>query len=172
MIFITVGTQKFQFDRLFKELDYLVEQKNIKEKIIAQIGFSDYKPIHYEYETMMTEEKMKKLIEESSLVISHAGTSSIILSLKMGKKVLVVPREQKFKEHVDNHQIEIAELFHERGLIETVYDIGNLESKIALVKKNIYESYKFDNTLLLSSIDEYINQIYELKNKKQEGSLQ
>ena len=40
MIFITLGSQKFQFNRLLKTVDELVERGIIKEEVFAQIGFS------------------------------------------------------------------------------------------------------------------------------------
>ena len=44
MIFITVGSQKFQFNRLLEQIDLLIENKIIKEEVFAQIGSSDYIP--------------------------------------------------------------------------------------------------------------------------------
>ena len=44
MIFVTVGTQKFQFDRLLKEIDSLIASKYIKEKVFIQRGNSTYLP--------------------------------------------------------------------------------------------------------------------------------
>ena len=41
MIFITLGSQKFQFNRLLKTVDELVERGIIKEEVFAQIGYSD-----------------------------------------------------------------------------------------------------------------------------------
>ena len=43
MIFVVLGTQKFQFNRLLKKLDELSDAGKI-EKIFAQIGQSDYRP--------------------------------------------------------------------------------------------------------------------------------
>lgn len=44
MIFVSVGTQKFPLDRLFKEIDSLIEQGLINEPVFAQIGTSNYIP--------------------------------------------------------------------------------------------------------------------------------
>ena len=49
MIFITLGSQKFQFNRLLEEVDKLIEQGIITEEVFAQIGYSDYKPKNYKY---------------------------------------------------------------------------------------------------------------------------
>ena len=47
MIFITLGSQKFQFDRLLKEVDRLIADGVIQEKVFAQIGASEYLPQNY-----------------------------------------------------------------------------------------------------------------------------
>lgn len=49
MIFITLGSQKFQFNRLLKAVDELVAAGKIKDEVFAQIGYSDYKPMNYKY---------------------------------------------------------------------------------------------------------------------------
>lgn len=47
MIFITLGSQKFQFDRLLKEVDKLVGEQFINQEVFAQIGYSKYKPKNF-----------------------------------------------------------------------------------------------------------------------------
>ena len=53
MIFITLGSQKFQFDRLLKEVDRLIADGVIQEKVFAQIGASEYLPQNYTYERFL-----------------------------------------------------------------------------------------------------------------------
>lgn len=53
MILIAVGSQKFPFDRLIKEIDRLVETGVIKEPVFGQIGASTYEPLHYEYKRFL-----------------------------------------------------------------------------------------------------------------------
>lgn len=48
MIFVALGTQKFQLNRLLKMLDDMIKEGRLKEKVIAQIGHSDYIPKNYE----------------------------------------------------------------------------------------------------------------------------
>ena len=48
MIFITTGSQKFQFNRLLQKIDELVADGTIKDKVFAQSGYSDYAPKNYE----------------------------------------------------------------------------------------------------------------------------
>lgn len=49
MIFITLGSQKFQFNRLLQAVDQLIEKSVIEDEVFAQIGYSDYQPKHYAY---------------------------------------------------------------------------------------------------------------------------
>ena len=107
MIFVTVGSQKFQFNRLLQKIDELIDQKVITEEVFAQIGVSDYKPRNYEYTDFTTQEEFLKKIEECDLVITHAGTGVIVNSVKRGKKVIGTPRLEKYGEHVDDHQIQL-----------------------------------------------------------------
>jgi UDP-N-acetylglucosamine transferase subunit ALG13 len=156
LIFVTVGTQKFQFDRLFIELDNLIDRKKISEEIIAQIGFSKYKPRNYKSFEMIDSAQMDKFIEKASILITHGGTSSIIQGLEKGKKVLVVPRRKKYGEHVDDHQVEIAQMFYELGLIEMVFDIEELHEKLLIMNNKEYKKYESHKSSLLNSILEYL----------------
>lgn len=156
MIFVTVGTQKFPFDRLFIELDNLVDSGKINEEIIAQIGFSKYKPKNYQSFEMVDSATMNEFIDKASILITHGGTSSIIQGLKKEKKVLVVPRRKKYGEHVDDHQVEIAQMFYELGLIEMVIDIEELHEKLLIMNNKEYKKYESDKSSLLNSISEYL----------------
>ena len=53
MIFVVLGSQKFQFNRLLKKIDELIEQGIMEESVFAQVGFSDYVPQYYEYKNFV-----------------------------------------------------------------------------------------------------------------------
>ncbi|MDR7078852.1 UDP-N-acetylglucosamine transferase subunit ALG13 [Neobacillus niacini] len=159
MIFVTVGTQKFPFDRLFKELDLLVSEGIIQEEIIAQIGYTNYKPNHYKTFKFLSEAEIERYINSAQVIITHAGTSSIITCMKKKKKTLVVPRLSKYHEHVDDHQLEIAGLFEAKNAVELVRDIKQLKEKLKIIKEKDYDYLTFNNEELLNSISEYISTI-------------
>jgi UDP-N-acetylglucosamine transferase subunit ALG13 len=156
LIFVTVGTQKFPFDRLIKKLDELVEQNIVKEEIIVQSGYSNYQPKNFDCYKILDGNEVSKLYNNARIIISHAGTSSIIQGLKLNKKIIVVPREQKFGEHVDDHQLEIAKMFEKRNLVFSLYDIDLLDRAIDIVSNKDFESYQFENKGLLNSIEKYL----------------
>ena len=49
MIFVTLGTQRFQFDRVLKKLDELLEEGKLKkEELKVQCVYSEYVPKNFE----------------------------------------------------------------------------------------------------------------------------
>ncbi|CUS20713.1 LAQU0S01e12948g1_1 [Lachancea quebecensis] len=55
------------------------------------------------------------LRDEADLVISHAGTGSIVDALRLGKRLLVVANTSL----MDNHQLQIALKFESRGHLQS-----------------------------------------------------
>lgn len=127
MIFVTVGTHEQQFNRLVQEIDHLKEQGKIKEEVVIQTGYSTYEPKYCEFQKIFPYDDMQKYIAEASIVITHGGPSSFIAPLQIKKIPIVVPRQHKFDEHVNNHQMEFVKEVAERfGNIIPVYDIEML----------------------------------------------
>ena len=108
MIFVTVGTHEQNFDRLVKEVDNLVKENVIKEEVFIQTGYSNYVPKYCKYEAVISYDEMERLTKTARIVITHGGPGSIFLPIQYMKKPIVVPRNPKFDEHVDNHQILFA----------------------------------------------------------------
>lgn len=152
MIFITLGSQKFQFDRLLKAIDGL----NINEKMFAQIGYSTYKPQNYSYKTFLDREEFSQTMDKADIVITHGGTGAIISALKKGKKVIAVPRLSEYGEHVDNHQIQIVNQFKEMELIYGCYDMDLLKA-LKIVKETTYKKYESNTQKIIDSIEKFID---------------
>lgn len=156
MIFVTVGSQKFQFDRLLKEVDKLIENKIINEDVIAQIGFSTYIPKNYKYSKFIDQDQFKQYISKCDMVITHAGTGAIVGALKQGKKVVAVPRLAKYGEHVDDHQIQLLDEFKELNFIEPAYDVKDLEKAIDKCRKSEYNIYVSNTKNVIEDIEKFI----------------
>lgn len=129
-IFVATGTQKFQFDRLLREVDGIAE-KHPDYLIFAQTGASTYKPQHYSFQKFLDKQQFDEQVGKADVVITHGGAGIIVESIKQGKKVIAVPRKQEFSEHVDDHQEEIVSAFVEAGYILACEDVSELEGKIA-----------------------------------------
>ncbi len=159
MIFVTVGSQKFQFNRLLKKIDELIENKVINEEVFAQIGVSNYKPQNYKYKEFVTQDEFNKYLDEARLIITHAGTGVIVNAIKKGKKVIGIPRLSKFGEHVDDHQIQLLNEFANMNLIETCIDEKELKEKIQQIDNKEFKKYDSNNENFIKDIKEYIRKI-------------
>lgn len=131
MIFVTVGTHEQPFNRLIKKVDELKRDGVIQEDVIMQTGFSTYEPKYCEWSKLIPYQQMIKNVEDARIVITHGGPASFIMPLQIGKVPIVVPRQHKFDEHVNDHQVEFARNVAERmGTIIPVEDIEKLEEII------------------------------------------
>lgn len=151
MVFITLGSQKFQFNRLLKAVDEL----KLDEEVFAQIGYSDYKPVNYAYKEFLDRDEFAEIMGRADIVITHGGTGAIIGAVKKGKKVIAVPRLAKYGEHVDDHQIQLIEQFKELNLICACED-GDLAKALAEVKNTEYKEYVSNTQTIIQSLEEFI----------------
>ena len=156
MIFVTLGSQKFQFNRLLKELDRLIEEKKVNEEIFAQIGYSDYKPQYFEFKDFVDRDEFEKVMDKCEIVIAHGGTGAIITAVKKDKKVIAIPRLAKYGEHVDDHQIQLVDEFKELNLIYPVYDERDLEKAICEIRDIEFEKYVSNTENIIEDMESFI----------------
>lgn len=134
MIFVTVGTHEQPFNRLMKEIDKIALQLDGKEEIIVQYGFSTNIPEHVtDAEAFFSSNEMNQLMMKARIIITHGGPSSIIEGIQLKKPVIVVPRQKKFKEHVNNHQFLFAKEMEQMKYPMLVVD--NIETLSTAIEK-------------------------------------
>lgn len=156
MIFVTLGSQKFQFNRLLKEIDALIDNGVIKEEVFAQIGASDYKPKNYKYKDFLDRDEFESYTSKCDLFITHGGTGAIIGAVKKGKKVIAVPRLAKYGEHVDDHQLQLLEQFQDMGIIETCVELEQLTDKYNKIQDIKMVPYVSNTETIIDSIINFI----------------
>lgn len=108
MIFVTVGTHEQPFDRLVRCVDELKGSGVITEDVFIQTGYTDYEPVHCQWSKLLPYSDMEKYVRQARIVITHGGPSSFIMPLQVGKIPIVVPRQEKYGEHVNDHQLAFA----------------------------------------------------------------
>ena len=141
MIFVILGTQRFQMDRLLKKIDELVSNGAITAPVTAQTGLSGYVPLHYTHHGFLEKNAFDNLITESELIITHGGVSIIIRALRQKIPFVVCPRLAKYGEHVDDHQTEIAHAFKKKGFVVCYDDGDDLLEKINIARNTIFPEY-------------------------------
>lgn len=138
MIFVTVGTHEQPFDRLVRQMDDLVASGAITEEVIIQTGYTDYEPKHCTWSKLLPYPEMVKNVADARLVITHGGPSSFIMPLQVGKTPIVVPRQEKYGEHVNDHQLLFAlEVEKRQKNILVVEDVAQLKDIISNYEANV-----------------------------------
>ena len=131
MIFVTVGTHEQPFDRLVKEIDRLVGEKEIQEDVIIQTGYCIYEPKYCKWQKFFSYGEMESYMKVADKVICHGGPATFMSVLNEGKVPIVVPRLEEYGEHVNNHQLEFVKKVKKAGYkIILVEDISELNDRI------------------------------------------
>ena len=134
MILVTCGTQQQQFTRLFE----YVEQLNIDDEVIMQLGHTQFNTRHqsYDFSTSFEED-----IKRANIIITHGGVGTIMNGLLNNKKVIVVPRLSKYNEHVDDHQLEITNKLTNLGYIYSANSFEELKKLIDNIDQLSFKPY-------------------------------
>ncbi len=152
MIFATLGTQKQSFKRL---IDYL-EKLDYEGKIYVQNGYVKYHSGKLIFVGLITEEEMNSYIKKSDIIISHGGGGSIFKALSFEKKVICVPRLKKYKEHINDHQLEIIDYLSKNNYIIKCNTFEELNNAIKNIKKIKFKKYRDNYDKFVTKIDNEI----------------
>lgn len=153
MIFVTLGTQDKEFPRLLEA----VEKLNVQDEIIIQKGSTKFDSQKDNIKTykFMSKTKMDQYMREADVIITHAGVGTIIAGLKLHKKMIVAARLKQYKEHVNDHQLQILDTFSKAGYIIPLEDFDKLEE---LIKMDFEpKEFKSNNEIFNEKLYEIIN---------------
>lgn len=159
MIFVAVGTQKFQLNRLLRAFDNLIESGKLTEEVFAQTGYSDYIPQNYNYKSFLDKEEFEQKIVKCSLLVTHSGVGTIMAGLKNRKPVVIFPRKVEYYEHVDNHQLEIAEAFAKKNYVFLCDDEGKLYSLMHEALEHNFDVYSSGQKDIVKKIKCFLEEI-------------
>lgn len=162
MILVIVGTDTHAFNRLLRWIDELIEERKIKDKVLAQIGHSTYIPKNYEWKKFFSYKEMLELIKKAKFVISHGGAGSIIDVLSIEKPLIVVPRRKKYNEHTDDHQVQLAKILNKKGKVLVAFEKRELEKAIEKIRKRKFKPKIKRPEKIIKLIENFLKN-YEVK---------
>ncbi len=156
MIFVTIGSavKGIEFTRLIKKMDEIAGM--IDEEVVMQIGTVPYEPQSAKYFRYAPYQENLSYFQKASLVVGHGGTGTILNALRFQVPIVVVPRRHDYGEHVDDHQMELAQQLVGHELIEVVYELESLEPA---VKKMLERGKKVDKGKTYAERDALIKTI-------------
>ena len=156
MIFITVGTQVKQFERILKIVDNAIIKGVVKEEVVAQIGYTKFKSDNIKLYNFVSGKELNKYISEADLVITHAGIGSLTTALNNKKKIFAMPRLAIYNEHVNDHQEQICDKFAKLGYLKRIDDYDDFVREYKNLSKFKPKYPNFDNKKMLGIIEDYI----------------
>ena len=161
-LFVSVGTDYHRFDRLIWWLDEWMSVGRNIGRTVVQRGTSAESEFAESHEYL----QRNQLIEEfqmASVVVCHGGPATIMECRKNGIVPIVVPREERFDEHVNDHQVDfcvrlaahgdiqmartkdeffrLLDLAVERGAPEVAVDDGHAEVSVLNFEEQMVELF-------------------------------
>ena len=118
MIFVSVGSSAYAFDRLLvavaslSQFDELLVQRGVSRMSIADAQVVDY----------LRTDSFEAAVREARIVIGHAGVGLAGAAVAASKPLIVVPRLAAFNEAVDDHQVLFGNALSDRCLATCVQD--------------------------------------------------
>lgn len=157
MILVELGTQDKSFKRLLDMVEKEIENKTIKEEVIVQAGYTEYSSKNMKVFDYLPKDELEKLIDKASFLIVHGGVGSIFDGLKKDKKIIAVPRLSKYKEHNNDHQLQITTEFNKDGFILTALDNKEFHECLKKINKFKPKKYQSNTNNMIKLIEDYID---------------
>ena len=157
MVFVTLGTQDKPFDRLLKAIDKEIEKGTIKGEVVVQAGCTKYESKNMKIFDLIPLDDFDELMGKCDYLITHGGVGSIVTGLNKDKKVIAVPRLEKYGEHINDHQLQIINNFDKMGYIIGCIDLDELEDKIKKVKNFKPNKYKSNRDNMVKLVCDLID---------------
>lgn len=157
MIVVLLGTQNNSFHRLLEEVQKNIDNGNIKEEVIVQKGYTKFESENMTIYDRLPSDEINELIDKADLIITHGGVGSIVTSIKKGKKVIAVPRLKKYKEHVNDHQLDIIKSFRDTGYIIGLDSVEELSEAIKNINKFKPNKFVQDTGNIIKIVENFID---------------
>lgn len=117
---VTLGTMRtYGFRRAVERLlDILPQLLAPDADVLWQVGCTDVTglPVAQSARDTVPTHELRQAMNEADLVIAHAGVGSALTALGAGRCPVLLPRREASGEHVDDHQLLIADELDQRGL--------------------------------------------------------
>lgn len=129
MIFVTLGTMFMDFPRLIDKMDHIAHESG--EEVILQLGLYTCQPKHCTTFDFKPHAELLDLQRDARVIVAHAGIGATRDALALAKPLILVPRRKHFGEHMNDHQLEIADAVARRGWGAVVHDIDEIDALLA-----------------------------------------
>lgn len=126
MIFVTVGSQ-LPFDRMVGAVAAWSGHRPGRPEILAQVGTGRTDHPHLRCVRFLDGARYLEAIESARVIVAHAGIGSILTALEQGVPVILVPRDHRRGECLNDHQEQTARQLEQMGIVTVAWSESDLE---------------------------------------------
>ena len=141
------------FDRLLKKMDEIAATSG--EEVVMQIGHTSFQPQNAKWFDFTTEAGIKEWCKKARVVVTQPALS-ILDAQEQGTPVIVVPRLRRYREVIDDHQLDFARELEKEGKVIAVYDVDELDK--VLKKSDLKTQELGTDKRLVNALKKYIAQ--------------
>lgn len=115
-VVLILGTERYPFRRALRQVAAALPEG---VDVLRQTGHTPMTDADGPCRPWVPGDELAGAVAQSDLVITHAGVGSVLSALRSGQHPVVLPRFSILGEHVDDHQLELAQMLADRGLAST-----------------------------------------------------
>ena len=157
MIFVTVGTQDKPFERLIKAVEQAVLDGRITDEVVVQAGNTKYESKVLNVLNYVPFDEFNNYLAKADIIITHGGVGSILNALKLKKKIIAVPRLQKYGEHINDHQLQVIQKMTQDGYILSCEDENEIANKVKDAEIFVVKEYLSNTENFVQSFKEVLD---------------
>jgi UDP-N-acetylglucosamine transferase subunit ALG13 len=135
LLLVTVGTDHHPFDRLIGWVEAWLVGRRRGVRCQMQTGTSTPpRSSLAQWDAYLSYEALGDAMTEAAAVVCHGGPGTILGVRQAGAVPIVVPRQHRLGEHVDDHQVAFARRLAAEGtvvLAESEVDLHRLLNQVA-----------------------------------------
>lgn len=167
---MTVGTDFHRFDRLIWWLDeWMATEPSVGETMV-QRGTSA-PPERAESVDYLQRTRLIDEFQSASAVVCHGGPATILECRSNGLVPIVVPREERFEEHVNDHQVDFCERLAAHGEIQLARTKDEFFRLLDLAVRRGAPEVAFDDGHSLASLANFEDAMVDLLGDRARTSI-
>ncbi len=127
--FVTVGNATQRFARLLDAIGSA--GPCLPAPVVIQSGHTPCSLPGHSVRAFLEMDEFARLVDEAELIVTHAGAGSVIHALNAGKIPVVMPRQRRYRELVDDHQVEFTEALASAGKVIVALEPADLPGAVS-----------------------------------------
>ncbi len=129
MIYVTLGTMFLDFSRLVHAVDAVAAETG--EQVVVQLGMSKTIPAHCAWFRFKPAGELLEWQRHARVIVAHGGIGATLDALRARRPLIVAPRRKQYGEHMNDHQVDIAQAVARRGWGRMLLDMAELPGAVA-----------------------------------------